>query len=307
MALSFREKIELKKEAREKRKIEIDKSTSFPERLKAKRRRREIMAMLKGEAKPEKSIIDKYKAGEFNSLPVGDFKAIMQQVNDEGLSVSEVGEGMLAYFTHNGIDVDNEEMMLEGISAAELEQKAHEAATSPLNNLPEPTEAQKLAGVYKKGRFTIHGLDITVENPIGSYRTGKDSDGNEWATKMKHHYGDIKRTHGADGDPVDVFLGPDAHDADMVYVVDQVNPDTQEFDEHKVMIGFPSLKEAKRAYLANYDRGWKGLKSIHAISMSDFKEWLKNGNTKVPFANYVSGNTAVIFHQSLKHKLAQNS
>ncbi|HHY0551928.1 TPA: hypothetical protein ACVU5P_004247 [Vibrio parahaemolyticus] len=287
MSLSFKEKLELKKEAIAEKKKETDKSAPFPEHLKAKRRRMEIMALLKGDAKPANSIVEKYAAGEFNSQSASDFKQTMQAVHDAGMPVNEVGKGMIAWFEHNGIDIDGSELMLEGISAAELERKAHEAATSPLNNTPEPTEAQKLAGVYKKGHMTIHGLDISIENPIGSYRTGTAPDGSEWATKMKHHYGDIKRTHGADGDPVDVFLGPEAHDADVVYIVDQVDPETKEFDEHKVMIGFPSLKEAKRAYLSNYDRGWKGLKHIHAIPMDDFKEWLKNGNTKVPFINYV--------------------
>jgi hypothetical protein len=36
-----------------------------------------------------------------------------------------------------------------------------------------------------------------------------------------------------------------------VFVVDQVNPRTGEFDEHKVMLGFDTLEEARAAYLAN--------------------------------------------------------
>ena len=32
-----------------------------------------------------------------------------------------------------------------------------------------PTEAQKTAGNYQKGHVRIHGLDVTIENPKGSY------------------------------------------------------------------------------------------------------------------------------------------
>ncbi|MGH2343543.1 hypothetical protein ACRC7T_18955, partial [Segnochrobactraceae bacterium EtOH-i3] len=41
---------------------------------------------------------------------------------------------------------------------------AHEAATSPRNDRPEPTQAQKEAGNYRLGHMKIGGLDISVEN-----------------------------------------------------------------------------------------------------------------------------------------------
>jgi len=62
----------------------------------------------------------------------------------------------------------------------------------------EPTEAQIKAGNYKKYHMKMNGIKITIENPAGSYRSGKDDDGNEWRTKMNHHYGYIKGTVGAD-------------------------------------------------------------------------------------------------------------
>ena len=49
--------------------------------------------------------------------------------------------------------------------------------------------------------------------------------------------------------------------SDMVYVVDQVNTDGS-FDEHKVMIGFSSLEDARSAYLSNYEDGWQGLATL---------------------------------------------
>ena len=94
-----------------------------------------------------------------------------------------------------------------------------------------PTEAQKEAGNYKKGHIKINGFDVTIEQPSGSVRSGKDANGKEWSQVMNNTYGYIRGTEGVDGDHIDVFLGPDMN-SDMVYVVDQVNTDGS-FDEHK--------------------------------------------------------------------------
>ncbi|WP_458763676.1 PLxRFG domain-containing protein [Cupriavidus basilensis] len=162
-----------------------------------------------------------------------------------------------------------------------LDAAAHEAATSPANSLPEPTDAQKQAGNYKMGHATLHGLDITIENPRGSTRSGTDTDGKAWSVEMANHYGYIKRTEGADGDHVDVFIGPKP-ESTKVFVVDQVDPRTGKYDEHKVLMGFSSLAAARAGYLANYEQGWKGAGAITPMSMDEFKAWLKEGDTTKP-------------------------
>ena len=43
-----------------------------------------------------------------------------------------------------------------------------------------PTEAQKEAGNYKKGHIKVDGFNVTIEQPKGSVRRGKDADGKEW-------------------------------------------------------------------------------------------------------------------------------
>lgn len=73
-----------------------------------------------------------------------------------------------------------------------IDAAAHEAATSPLNSIPDPTQAQIEAGNYKKGHVNLHGLDISIENPAGSTRRGVDENGRGWETKLSHHYGYIK-------------------------------------------------------------------------------------------------------------------
>jgi hypothetical protein len=158
---------------------------------------------------------------------------------------------------------------------------AEQAATSPLNDLPEPTQAQKEAGNYKKAHVKVQGLDIAIENARGSTRSGQDPKGKKWSVDMQHHYGYIKRTEGADGDHVDAFIGPNT-ESDKVFIVDQVNTEGS-FDEHKVMLGFDSESEATEGYKSNYSNGWK-VGPITSMSMDEFKDWVKNGDTKKPLA-----------------------
>ncbi|MBM7070865.1 DEAD/DEAH box helicase family protein [Shewanella sp. 202IG2-18] len=167
-------------------------------------------------------------------------------------------------------------------SSANIDQQAHEAATSPLNDLPEPTQAQKEANNYKLGRVKHSGFDIGIENPQGSDRKGVDSDGKEWSVKMNHHYGDITGTKGADGDALDVFVKPSTDNSNKVFVVNQVDSKSRKFDEHKIMLGFETKAEAEKAYLSNYSKGWKGTGSIAEMSLDDFKAWAKDGDTTKP-------------------------
>lgn len=152
-----------------------------------------------------------------------------------------------------------------------------------------PSDAQKESGNYKKGHIKFGGYDYTIENPKGSTRSGKDADGKEWKVTMHDTYGYIRGKFGKDGDHLDMFINDKADldnwDGD-VFVVDQVNPDGS-FDEHKVMYGYDSMDDAKKAYLANYSKGWKGLGNITGVSKDEFDKWLDTSNRKLkPFTDY---------------------
>lgn len=154
----------------------------------------------------------------------------------------------------------------------------------------EPTEAQKKAGNYKKGHLTFGGYNFTVETPKGTTRSGKDEQGKPWSVTMHDTYGYILGKIGVDGDHIDMFIN-DAADLDTfdgnVYVVDQVNPETGEFDEHKVLYGYPSEEAATEAYLANYSKGWKGLGKVTSVPKVTFDKWLESSDRKTkPFAEY---------------------
>lgn len=163
----------------------------------------------------------------------------------------------------------------------EIHDAAHEAATSHLNDLPQPTEAQKKSGTYKMGHLILHGLSITIENPRGSTRRGVAQDGTAWESTMNAHYGYIKGTVGRDKDHLDCFIG-DNPESEAVFVVDQIDPATGRMDEHKIMIGYENIEEARAAYLANYDDTWQGLGAITGMTMDEFKIWLSEGDLKQP-------------------------
>ena len=156
----------------------------------------------------------------------------------------------------------------------------------------EPTEAQKEAGNYKKGHVQVGAFDITIEQPEGSIRRGTDADGKQWESKMHNTYGYIRGTEGVDGDHIDVFLSNDIDvwNGRKVYVVDQYNPDGT-FDEHKVMLGFNDMDEAKGDYLANYEKGWENGRRIDvsAVNLEDFEKWIASSHRKTkPFSEYKS-------------------
>jgi hypothetical protein len=187
---------------------------------------------------------------------------------------------------------------VEGVNSA-IDAAAHEAATSPLNDLPEPTLTQKEAGNYKKGHLKLHGFDIAIENPKGSKRSGTDPDGNKWSVDMAHHYGYIKRSTGADNEHIDVFVG-DHHDSDKAYVVNQIDPKTGKFDEHKIMLGFENKAKAKVGYLKNYAKGWKGLGSITEVPVSELKAKIESGAIRKPIRNHTTEIPVAEYEQATK-------
>lgn len=158
---------------------------------------------------------------------------------------------------------------------------AHLAATSPQNELPEPSQAQIDAGNYRKGKLRLHGLDISIENPKGSIRRSKPDAPVKWQRTMTAHYGYVRGSEGADGDHVDVFIGK-YPTSQQVFVIDQVIDG--KFDEHKVVMGEDSLDDAKSLYLSNYQKNWDGLGAITQMPIDEFKAWVKSPAAKKPVA-----------------------
>lgn len=204
-------------------------------------------------------------------------------------------EGMIFEIPVNNFGPDEVDHMVyrakrHAEAAAEYEAKRAAATSTPAEIAAarkdvdrNPTDGQKEAGNYAMGHVKVHGLDVTIETPKGGVRKGKAPDGTEWSVKMPADYGYIRRTEGADGDHVDVYVGPKP-EADRVYVFDQRDPETGAFDEHKVVMGAAHHAHAREIYDAGFSDG-SGPKRRMASTMmtiDTFKAWLAAGDMSVP-------------------------
>ena len=167
------------------------------------------------------------------------------------------------------------------IKSLGIDEEANQAATSPMNLKPEPTDRQKEAGNYPKGHIKVHGLEISIENPQHSIRAGSKSRPDKtWQSLSPAHYGYIRRTIGADGDQLDCYVTNNPEDSDQIFIIDQVDPSTKEFDEHKIVIGAKTPEDAKLIYHSGFSDGSSQdrIGGITQMSVHDFKSWIK-GNT----------------------------
>ena len=128
------------------------------------------------------------------------------------------------------------------------------------------SDKKKGVGLPHVRRTYFKGLPVDVELDIGMTASGKDPNGKPWSVTYKHPYGEIPGTIGRDGDPVDVYIGPD-EDSEFVYVVHQVTMDGN-FDEDKVLVGFSSPIEATKCY---FQHGPKfGFGSLETLTFAQF-------------------------------------
>lgn len=167
--------------------------------------------------------------------------------------------------------VDAREPFLHALSAA------HAAATSPRNRVKAPTQAQMRAGNYLMGPVTWHRHRLHIENAAHTVREGEDEDGKPWRNMMQAHYGYFVGTRGADGDGIDVFLGP-LPESKTVWVLNQTNA-AGEFDEHKVLAGFVDERAALDAYRLSYASGWDRFKPPIRLSLAQLDWWLSYADT----------------------------
>ena len=144
------------------------------------------------------------------------------------------------------------------------------------------TPDQIKGGSAQLGHMVVQGLPISIENPKGSERRDLNHEPPQWVVpSMPAAYGYVKRTEGADGDQVDVYVG-DIPESRQVWVVDQIDPATGNFDEHKILLAMPTAMEAKRTYFGGFSDG-SGPQRMGAMThmgMDQFKDWLKTSNTK---------------------------
>ncbi len=154
------------------------------------------------------------------------------------------------------------------------------------NRGPTPGPAVEIARDGLK--FDFHGLKIVIEYLPGDIREGTGEHGEKWESEMPTYYGRIEGHRAADGEAFDCFLF-DNFDSPLVYIIDQVDPITGEYDEGKAMIGFPSKALAVQAYTAAFTDGL-GPARIGGVSHMlavDFAMWLRKGDTTAPVSTWL--------------------
>lgn len=173
------------------------------------------------------------------------------------------------------------------------EPDAAERVAEVREHVEEPTEAQAEAGNYAKGHpGKLEGQEVTIETPQGGTRKGVDAQGRKWEVTSKTDYGYILGTKGADGDHVDVHIGPKG-ETGKIFVMNQLDPATGEFDEHKVFMGYDTATKAMADYRENFDEPKsttnKRIGEVVPMDRSEFNDWLRNGDLRQPVGEGISG------------------
>lgn len=158
----------------------------------------------------------------------------------------------------------------------EEESSQHESAVLPAPKLKHAQDAALMPRIRD-----YRGMPIHIETRRGEMRRGPG-----WEVKMPVDYGFMHGHDSAEGamEEMDCFVGF-KDNANQVFVIDQVNPHTGLFDEHKIMLGFPGAGAARKAYVASYSDGLgeKRIRAMTSIGVDDLRVWLKAGNRKEPF------------------------
>lgn len=125
----------------------------------------------------------------------------------------------------------------------------------------------------------FHGLPVSIEIEPGETKSGVDEDGTPWTVTYTIPYGEFPNTKSlADGDGVDVYVGPDPN-AQTVYVVHQNRRDGS-FDEDKVCIQFGSARDAEKAYKNHHSGAEWAFGSMDEMTVDEFLRGYLASNRK---------------------------
>lgn len=129
----------------------------------------------------------------------------------------------------------------------------------------------KVANDPIQARRVVRGVRCAIEWPKGTkrkYMDKKDPKKVNYEKLMKADYGYIPGTEDADGEQLDVYVGPDLK-SDKVFVIRQLKDDGS-FDENKVMMGYDTFEAAKKSYLDHMPR--KRLGRVTQTTVEHFKK-----------------------------------
>ena len=140
---------------------------------------------------------------------------------------------------------------------------------------PKPPQGKPAFARDSLPLIDFRGMPIMVENPAGSRREGPG-----WSVQMPADYGYIRRTGSAEGtdEGMDCFVGLDPQ-SESAWVIDQCDPLTGKFDEHKVMLGFLNSDAALDCYGRAYHDGGRGrIMGVTHMALPQLQRWLAEGD-----------------------------
>ncbi len=132
-----------------------------------------------------------------------------------------------------------------------------------------------------------HGVEFTVDRPVGYVKRGVAEDGSVYETTYSCDYGFIAGTLGGDGQEIDAYLGKHTGGRD-IFIIDQIKSDGTP-DEQKVMVAHATMADAIATYDAHTPH--KYLSACWGTSVRDFKAQLKRA-MKDPEKPYLFTHTA---------------
>lgn len=135
---------------------------------------------------------------------------------------------------------------------------------------------EKHANDPVKETVKIHDIPVAIEWRKGETRKyfnhdplkRKSMGTVDYDQKMKADYGYIKGVIDADGEELDVYLGPN-RESEKIFVLEKKRATDGSFDEHKIMLGYDSRDEARRSYLQH--QGKDELGTIRELTVPSFK------------------------------------
>lgn len=128
-----------------------------------------------------------------------------------------------------------------------------------------------------KEKLTLHGIPLALEwrkgevrkyfnhNPLKKKSTGTI----DYNKKMEADYGYVRNVMDADGEELDVYIGPN-RDSEKIFVLEKLRSSDASFDENKIMLGYDSMAEAKKSYLRHQDKDEMG--KVREITLAQFKK-----------------------------------
>lgn len=142
----------------------------------------------------------------------------------------------------------------------------------------------------KETPYLVNGVIVSIEYLTGDVRRKPRADGAVISNMFHSAYGEILNTTDRTGERLDVYLAEPYHADAEIYIIDQVDPQSRVFDEHKLLFGFASQEAALAAYTAIFadQSGLIRIGAFTTFNEEQFTEWMSNSDNLLVPASFSS-------------------